>query len=76
MLPFSENLKLNISSFRKTAIGSKQWTCMVCIRCFDKVYYALLVTFSPKIVGENPHINIEIVDVMWNLHISKLKMCM
>ena len=36
-LPFSENLKLKISRFRKIAIGSEQWTCMLCIRRLDKV---------------------------------------
>ena len=38
-LPFSENLKLKIGRFRKIAIGSKLWTCMLYIRLFDKVNY-------------------------------------
>ena len=36
-LPFSENLKLKVGRFRKIAIGSVQWTCMLCIRILDKV---------------------------------------
>ena len=36
-LPFSVNLKLKVSRFRKIAIGSEQWTCMLCIKLLDKV---------------------------------------
>ena len=36
-LPFSENLKLKVGRFRKLAIGSEKWTCMLCIRLLDKV---------------------------------------
>ena len=36
-LLFSETLKQTVGHFRKIAIGSEKWTCMLCIRLLDKV---------------------------------------
>ena len=46
-LPFSENLKLKVGRFRKIAIGSEQWTCMLCIRLLGKVNEGIFSYVSP-----------------------------
>ena len=49
---------------------------MVCIRHFDKVNEGVFSYISTLKLWKNPHFHTEKVDVMWTLHISKLKMWM
>ena len=60
-LPFSENLKLKVGHFRKIAIGSEQWTCMLCIRLLDKVKEGVFSYIST-------------LKLWWKIHIFTLTM--
>ena len=79
---FSEKTKLKVGyhfqkiRFRKTAIRSEQWTCMlICIRLLDKVNEGVFSYISTLELWKNPHFHIknvdpphfkiENVDVMW-----------